>query len=436
MRLRDHLAVGQQPRADHLDLRQRRRGVEDPERRVVEVAARDEPLVGLVERRQRGGRGGQELELRVALADVAESAAEVGDRSVVRVEQPPLGQQRMHERVADRALDRLAKLRRAASRNAWTFTPSALRESAARSSLTPVVDGDEDQVDVGFGPDGVVRQAAAQNRGEDRPVEFHLLHQPIQGGLELSSNRLVHGLPSVRRTMILESSTNRECGASIRILAMNWMDGRLPGRVCVVTGASRGAGRGIACALGEAGATVYVTGRSVRGGPTTEDLPGTIEDTAEAVTARGGIGIAARCDHTFDPDVEAFFTRLHREQGRLDLLVNNAWGGYERNDYRKFSAPFHEQPLGVMNGISPAEDGGPGPLVATRRRRPGRTGPTPRPGHRPHERQPVGQAHPAHRRIDLNSLAVRGGRRKDATPRPTTRPPGSGNPARPDRDAL
>src|SRR5438309_11618134 len=74
--------------------------------------------------------------------------------------------------------------------------------------------------------------------------------------------------------------------------------GSLQGKVAVVTGASRGAGRGIALALAEAGATVYVTGRSVRGEATTENLPGTIDETAETVTARGGEGIAVRCDHT------------------------------------------------------------------------------------------------------------------------------------------
>jgi NAD(P)-dependent dehydrogenase (short-subunit alcohol dehydrogenase family) len=116
-------------------------------------------------------------------------------------------------------------------------------------------------------------------------------------------------------------------------------------KVAVVTGASRGAGRGIALALGEAGATVYVTGRSVRGGPTTDNLPGTIEDTAEEVVKRGGVGIAVRCDHTIDSDVAALFDRVAREQGRLDLLVNNAWGGYEQHDHRKFNIPFHEQTL-------------------------------------------------------------------------------------------
>jgi NAD(P)-dependent dehydrogenase (short-subunit alcohol dehydrogenase family) len=113
--------------------------------------------------------------------------------------------------------------------------------------------------------------------------------------------------------------------------------------VAVVTGASRGVGKGIALALGEAGATVYVTGRSESGG-TTEGLPGTIQDTAEAVTRRGGRGVAVRCDHTADAEVEALFARVAQEQGRLDLLVNNVWGGYEQHDWSRFTAPFWEQP--------------------------------------------------------------------------------------------
>ncbi len=104
---------------------------------------------------------------------------------------------------------------------------------------------------------------------------------------------------------------------------------RLRGRVALVTGASRGGGRGIALVLGEEGATVYVTGRSVRGEPTTLGRPGTIDDTAEQVTARGGRGIAIRCDHTDDAQVDAVFGRIGGEQGRLDLLVSNAWSGYE-----------------------------------------------------------------------------------------------------------
>ncbi len=123
----------------------------------------------------------------------------------------------------------------------------------------------------------------------------------------------------------------------------------LRGKVAVVTGASRGAGRAIALVLGEAGATVYVTGRSVRGGSPTEGLPGSVDETAELVTARGGLG--ARVDHTVDAEVETLFARVRREQGRLDLLVNNAWGGYEGYDGATFDAPFWEQPLSRWEGM-------------------------------------------------------------------------------------
>jgi NAD(P)-dependent dehydrogenase (short-subunit alcohol dehydrogenase family) len=120
--------------------------------------------------------------------------------------------------------------------------------------------------------------------------------------------------------------------------------GTLEGRVAVVTGATRGAGLAIAQALGGEGATVYVTGRSSRAAGRTENLPGTVEDAAEAVTAAGGNGVAVRCDHTADGEVEALFARVSDERGRLDLLVNNAWGGYEEHDVAAFVKPFWEQP--------------------------------------------------------------------------------------------
>src|SRR5215211_6570967 len=108
---------------------------------------------------------------------------------------------------------------------------------------------------------------------------------------------------------------------------------RLKDRVALVTGASRGGGKGIALVLGEEGATVYVTGRSVRGQPTTLNRPGTIDDTAEELTARGGTGIAVRCDHTDDSQIEAALLRANP-------LVNNAWSGYELPLY--FETPFWE----------------------------------------------------------------------------------------------
>src|SRR5829696_7095060 len=112
--------------------------------------------------------------------------------------------------------------------------------------------------------------------------------------------------------------------------------GALTGKVALVTGASRGVGRGIAVGLGEAGATVYVTGRTV----------------AE-VTARGGTGIAAPGDAGHDDQLAALIQRVRAEQGRLDVLVNSAWGGYERfTDGTPFnSGPFWEQPLALWDSM-------------------------------------------------------------------------------------
>jgi NAD(P)-dependent dehydrogenase (short-subunit alcohol dehydrogenase family) len=132
-------------------------------------------------------------------------------------------------------------------------------------------------------------------------------------------------------------------------------------RIAVVTGASRGAGRGIALELGAAGATVYVTGRSTRESPAKgyerfltllelESPPGTIEDTAEAVSRMGGKGIAVRCDHTVESEVAACFQRVGQEQdGRLDLLVNNAWGGHQ--DAAHIIRPFWELPTTFWDGM-------------------------------------------------------------------------------------
>ena len=112
--------------------------------------------------------------------------------------------------------------------------------------------------------------------------------------------------------------------------------------VCVVTGASRGVGRGIALALGAAGATVYVTGRSQREGDA--PLPGTIFQTAQDVTAAGGHGIAVACDHADDAQVAALFAQVQRTHGRLDLLVNCAIAIPEQ---LTVPGPFWAKPLAM-----------------------------------------------------------------------------------------
>ena len=110
----------------------------------------------------------------------------------------------------------------------------------------------------------------------------------------------------------------------------------LRGRLALVAGATRGAGRGIAIALGEQGATVYCSGRSIRGqlasGP---GRPETIDETAELVTSAGGTGIAVRCDHTIDDEVRALVDRIKRDHGRLDVLVNEVWGGDALTEFGK-----------------------------------------------------------------------------------------------------
>ena len=102
---------------------------------------------------------------------------------------------------------------------------------------------------------------------------------------------------------------------------------RLKGKVALVAGGTRGAGRGIAVELGAAGATVYVTGRSTRDGRSEYDRPETIEETADLVDQAGGRGIPVRVDHLEPDEVRDLVRRIDGEQGRLDVLVNDVWGG-------------------------------------------------------------------------------------------------------------
>jgi NAD(P)-dependent dehydrogenase (short-subunit alcohol dehydrogenase family) len=109
----------------------------------------------------------------------------------------------------------------------------------------------------------------------------------------------------------------------------------LEGKVAVVAGATRGAGRGIAVELGAAGATVICTGRSTREHRSDLNRPETIDETAELVTRTGGVGIAVRVDHTREDEVQALFGRVKREHGRLDILVNDIWGGEKLVEWGK-----------------------------------------------------------------------------------------------------
>ncbi|MFD2042915.1 SDR family NAD(P)-dependent oxidoreductase [Ornithinibacillus salinisoli] len=115
----------------------------------------------------------------------------------------------------------------------------------------------------------------------------------------------------------------------------------LSGKIALVTGGSRGAGRGIAVELGKAGATVYVTGRSTKGN-STNNWPGSIDDTVSQIEDFGGKGIAVRCDHTNDSETKAVITQIRREQGKLDILINNVWGAHDLGVDAK---PFWELPL-------------------------------------------------------------------------------------------
>src|SRR5262245_8841234 len=115
----------------------------------------------------------------------------------------------------------------------------------------------------------------------------------------------------------------------------------LRGKVALIAGGSRGCGKGAALGLGEAGATVYITGRTLDPGTGELGLAGSLAETAEAVTALGGKGIPVQCDHGDDAAVESVFRRIRDEHGRLDVLVNSC---HTRPDCPFFNVPFWEQP--------------------------------------------------------------------------------------------
>jgi len=117
------------------------------------------------------------------------------------------------------------------------------------------------------------------------------------------------------------------------------MTSRLTGKVALVAGATRGAGRAIAVQLGAVGATVYATGRSTRTRRSEMDRPENIEETGELIDAAGGHGIAAQVDHLDSLQVEALVARIDREQGRLDVLVNDVWAViHSRNGTRRYGS--------------------------------------------------------------------------------------------------
>ncbi len=125
----------------------------------------------------------------------------------------------------------------------------------------------------------------------------------------------------------------------------------LAGRICLVAGASRGLGRGVARALGAAGATVIVTGRSSEAGPRTDQRPETFEDAAREVDAAGGKGHPYRCDHTSEREVDGLVAWALRRFGRLDCVVDAVWGGNEGYDGERypdgssFGTPFWRRPV-------------------------------------------------------------------------------------------
>jgi NAD(P)-dependent dehydrogenase (short-subunit alcohol dehydrogenase family) len=125
-------------------------------------------------------------------------------------------------------------------------------------------------------------------------------------------------------------------------------DHPLAGRVALVAGATRGCGRAIAIELGALGATVYGSGRSTRAGRSPMDRPETIEDTAELVTAAGGEGVAVRCDHAEADDVRALVGRIRSDHARLDILVNDVWGG---DPFVRWGKSLWEHPLDATLGV-------------------------------------------------------------------------------------
>ncbi|XP_069113768.1 dehydrogenase/reductase SDR family member 1-like [Argopecten irradians] len=126
--------------------------------------------------------------------------------------------------------------------------------------------------------------------------------------------------------------------------------GKLAGKVCIVTGATRGIGKGIALQLGEAGATVYITGRTLVAAK--DSIGGSLTDTAQQVEERGGKCIPVQCDHTNDEEIQQLFDKVKREQeGQLDILVNNAYSAVKAI-FDNMKVPFWEQPMDMWDTVN------------------------------------------------------------------------------------
>jgi NAD(P)-dependent dehydrogenase (short-subunit alcohol dehydrogenase family) len=128
----------------------------------------------------------------------------------------------------------------------------------------------------------------------------------------------------------------------------------LEGVIALVTGASRGVGKGIVLGLAEAGATVYLTGRSTRAAGATVDLAGTIDETAEEACRLGGEAVPLQCDHRDEDQTRSVMARIRSERGHLDILVNNAWAGYEylhRREWTHAGAPFWMRPFSIWDDM-------------------------------------------------------------------------------------
>jgi NAD(P)-dependent dehydrogenase (short-subunit alcohol dehydrogenase family) len=136
-----------------------------------------------------------------------------------------------------------------------------------------------------------------------------------------------------------------------------WKPPDLNRKVAVVTGASRGVGRGVAEVLGECGATVYVSARSTRESPTTGNPEQTIEAVVKEIERRGGVGIPIKCDHGYEADIERLFKQVETDSGRLDILVNNVIGWEQeppapdvKDDLKRMIAPMWQRPVSNWDG--------------------------------------------------------------------------------------